>query len=88
MGTRRPPPQRYRLLYRKIFDDALGGLSHGLAAGADFAVRLAEVRSRAASLPGPGRDHGARGPALAMPMTRAVRPARSRSRSAGMVILR
>jgi hypothetical protein len=51
---RRPRPrERYRLLYLKVFQDALGGLSHGMALGTDSAWRLAEVRSRAASLPGP-----------------------------------
>src|SRR5512140_162350 len=49
----RAPRERYRLLYLKIFEDALGSSSHGMALGTDFAIRLAEVRSRAASLPGP-----------------------------------
>jgi hypothetical protein len=63
----RAPRERYRLLYRKIFDDALGGLSHGLAVGADFAVRLAQVRSRAASPPGPGEITALEAAALAKP---------------------
>ena len=50
----RAPRERYRLLYLKIFIDALGGLPHGMDA-VDLALRLAEVRSRAASLPGPGQ---------------------------------
>jgi transcriptional regulator with XRE-family HTH domain len=49
----RAPRERYRLLYLKVFEDALGGLSHGMALGADVAQQLAEVRSRAASLPKP-----------------------------------
>ena len=48
----RVPRERYRLLYVKIFADALGDLSQGMALGADAALRLAEVRSRAARLPG------------------------------------
>ena len=63
----RAPRERYRLLYLKIFDDALGSLSHGMAVGADFAVRLAEVRSRAASLPGPGEITALEAAALAKP---------------------
>jgi hypothetical protein len=48
----RAPRERYRLLYLQIFQGALGGL----ALGTDVALRLAEVRSRAASLPGPARS--------------------------------
>jgi hypothetical protein len=40
-------------LYLKVFRDALGDLSHGVALGAEFTMRLAEVCSLAASLPGP-----------------------------------
>ena len=50
---RRAPRERYRLLYLKIFTDALGGQPHGMEA-VNLALRVAEVRSRAASLPGPG----------------------------------
>ncbi len=70
----RAPRERYRLLYLKIFEDALGDLSRGMALGVDFAMRLAEVSSRAASLPGPGEIRALEGAALAMPretMTRA-----------------
>ena len=70
----RAPRERYRLLYLKIFQGALGGLSHGLALGTDLALRLAEIRSRAASLPGPGEITALEGAALAKPretMTRA-----------------
>jgi transcriptional regulator with XRE-family HTH domain len=63
----RAPRERYRLLYLKIFEDALGGLSQGLALGTDFALRLAEVRSRAASLPGPGEIRALEAAALAKP---------------------
>jgi hypothetical protein len=52
VGTRRPPPrERYRLLYLKVFQDALGGLSQGIALGTSFALRLAKVRSRTRNCP-------------------------------------
>jgi len=76
LTRRRPwqrPRERYRLLYLKVFKDALGGLPHGMDA-VDLAPRLAEVRSRAASLPGPGEIRALEGAARAMPretMTRA-----------------
>ena len=69
----RAPRERYRLLYLKVFTDALGGLPPGMDA-VDLALRLAEVRSRAASLPGPGQIRALEGAALATPrqtMTRA-----------------
>src|SRR5215469_15799701 len=50
----RAPRERYRLLYLKIFTDAARDLLPGMTLGVEFAMRLAEVRSRAASLPGPG----------------------------------
>jgi len=50
----RAPRERYRLLYLKIFEDILGGLPHGMDA-VDLATRLAQVRARAAGLPGPGQ---------------------------------
>jgi hypothetical protein len=62
----RAPRERYRLLYLKIFKDALGGLPHGMDA-VDLALRLAEVRSRAASLPGPGQIRALEATALAKP---------------------
>ena len=62
----RAPRERYRLLYLKVFEDALGGLPHGIDA-VDLALRLAEVRSRAASLPGPGQITALEGAALAKP---------------------
>ncbi len=69
----RAPRERYRLLHLKVFTDALGGLPHGMDA-VDLALRLAEVRSRAASLPGPGQIRALEAAALAKPgetMTRA-----------------
>jgi hypothetical protein len=62
----RAPRERYRLLYLKVFTGALGGLPHGMDA-MDLAMRLAEVRARAASLPGPGQIRALEGAALAKP---------------------
>ena len=62
----RAPRERYRLLYLKIFTDALGGLPHGMDA-VDLATRLAGVRSRAANLPGPGEIRALEAAALAKP---------------------
>jgi hypothetical protein len=63
----RAPRERYRLLYLKIFTDALGGLPHGMEAAVDLALRVAEVRSRAASLPGPGEIRMLEASALTRP---------------------
>ena len=63
----RVPRERYRLLYLKVFADTLGDLSRGMALGTDAALRLAEVRSRAARLPGPDEVKALEGAALAMP---------------------
>jgi len=63
----RAPRERYRLLYLKVFADIAGALSPGMAAGTEFAVRLAAVRSRAASLPGPGQIRALEAAALARP---------------------
>jgi transcriptional regulator with XRE-family HTH domain len=63
----RAPRERYRLLYLKIFTDTLGDLARGMALGTDAALRLAEVRSRAARLPGPGEIKALEGAALAKP---------------------
>jgi transcriptional regulator with XRE-family HTH domain len=63
----RAPRERYRLLYLQIFQGALGGLSHGMALGTDFALRLAEVRARAARLPGPGEIGALEAAVLAKP---------------------
>jgi hypothetical protein len=62
----RAPRERYRLLYLKIFTDMLSGLPHGIDA-VDLALRVAEVRSRAASLPGPGQIRALESAALAKP---------------------
>jgi hypothetical protein len=62
---KRAPRERYRLLYLKIFKDALGGLSQGMGLGAELAVRLAEARSRAAVLPGAGQIRALEASALA-----------------------
>ena len=62
----RAPRERYRLLYLKVFTDALGGLPHGMDA-VDLATRLVEVSSRAASLPGPGEIRRLETTALARP---------------------
>ena len=61
----RAPRERYRLLYLKVFED-LGGLPHGLDT-VDLALRLGEVRSRAASLPGPDEIRTLEAAALARP---------------------
>jgi hypothetical protein len=63
----RAPRERYRLLYLKVFEDTLGDLSHGMAVGADVAQRLAEVRSRAGRVPGPGEIMALEAAALAKP---------------------
>jgi len=63
----RAPRERYRLLYLKVFAGTLGDLSGGMALGADVALRLAEVRSRAARLPDPGEIEALEGAVLARP---------------------
>jgi transcriptional regulator with XRE-family HTH domain len=63
----RVPRERYRLLYRQIFGEGLGDLSQSMALGADFVLQLAEVRSRAARLPGPGEIRALEAAALAKP---------------------
>jgi transcriptional regulator with XRE-family HTH domain len=63
----RAPRERYRLLYLKIFEDALGDLPRGVGLGMDFALRLAEVRARAARLPGTGDIRTLEADALAKP---------------------
>src|SRR5262245_6323273 len=79
----RAPRERYRLLYLKIFTDMLGGLPHGSDA-VDLALRLAEVRSRAASLPGPGQIRALEAAALARPGA-AMKPAEIRALAAEAV---
>jgi transcriptional regulator with XRE-family HTH domain len=63
----RAPRERYRLLYLKVFTDMAGDLSPGMAYGTEFVMRLAEVRSRAASLPGPDQIRALEAAALAEP---------------------
>jgi transcriptional regulator with XRE-family HTH domain len=63
----RVPRERYRLLYRQIFGVGLGDLSQSMAMGADVVLRLAEVRSRAARLPGSGEIRALEAAALAKP---------------------
>jgi hypothetical protein len=63
----RAPRERYRLLYLKVFADIAGDLSPGVAVGTELAVRLAAVRARAASLPGPGQIRTLEAAALAKP---------------------
>jgi len=74
----RAPRERYRLLYLKVFQDMAGGLSPGAAFGAEFALRLAAVRSRAASLPGPDQVRALEAAALARPR-RTTTPAEIRA---------
>jgi transcriptional regulator with XRE-family HTH domain len=63
----RVPRERYQLLYLKVFEDMARDMSPGLALGAEFAIRLAAVRSRAASLPRPGEIRALEATALAKP---------------------
>ena len=63
----RAPRERYRLLYLKVFAGALDDLSRGMALGHDAALQLAEVRSRAARLPGLDEITALEGAALARP---------------------
>jgi len=81
----RAPRERYRLLYLKVFGDIAGDLSPGMAVGAEFAMRLAEVRSRAASLPGPGQIRVLEAAALAKPRE-TLTPAEIRALAAAAII--
>ena len=63
----RVPRERYRLLYRQIFAGVLGGVSQTMALGPDVTLRLAEVRSHAARLPGPDEIRALEAAALAKP---------------------
>ena len=63
----RAPRERYRLLYLKIFKDIAADLPPGMTVGVDVATRLAEVRSRAASLPAAGEISALEAAALAKP---------------------
>ena len=76
----RAPRERYRLLYLKIFEDIAREVSPGMALGADFAIRLAEVRSRAARLPAPEEIKALEAAALAKPRE-SMTPAEIRARA-------
>ncbi len=73
----RAPRERYRLLYLKVSNDIASGLSPGLAYGTQFAMRLAAVRSRAASMPGPHQIRALEAAALGKPR-RTMTPAEIR----------
>ena len=76
----RAPRERYRLLYLKVFEDIAREMSPGMPLGADFAIRLAEVRSRAARLPGPEEIRALEAAALAKPRG-SMTPAEIRARA-------
>ena len=80
----RVPRERYRLLYRQIFGGGLGDLSQGMALGADVALRLAEVRSRAARLPDPDEIRTLEAAALAKPR-KTMTPAEIRALAADSI---
>ena len=63
----RVPRERYRLLYRQIFGAGPGDLSQDMALGVEIVLRLAEVRARAARLPGPDQVRALEAAALARP---------------------
>ena len=77
----RAPRERYRLLYLKVFADLAGDLSPGLAVGTELVLRLAAVRARAASLPGPSQIRALEAAALAKP-SRTMTPAEIRALAA------
>ena len=80
----RVPRERYRLLYRQIFGSGLGDLSQGMVLGADVALRLAEVRSRAARLPDPDEIRTLEAAALAKPR-KTMTPAEIRALAAAAI---
>jgi transcriptional regulator with XRE-family HTH domain len=63
----RAPRERYRLLYLRIFQGDLGVLSRGMGLAVDVALQIAEVRARAALLPGAGEIKAIEASALAKP---------------------
>ena len=77
----RAPRERYRLLYLKVFEDIAGGMSHSMEFGVDLVMRLAAVRARAASLPGPDQVRTLEAAALATPR-RTMTPAGIRALAA------
>jgi hypothetical protein len=76
----RVPRERYRLLYLRVFEDIASGLP-GMAFSVDWVLRLAAVRSRAASLPGPDEVRALEAAALAKP-GRTMTPAEIRALAA------
>ena len=80
----RAPRERYRLLYLKVFADMAGDLAPGMAYGMEVAMRLAAVRSRAASLPGPDQIKALEAAALAKPR-KTMTPAEIRALSAAAI---
>jgi transcriptional regulator with XRE-family HTH domain len=77
----RAPRERYRLLYLKVFEDMAGGM----AAGADLVMRFAEIRSHAASLPGPDEIRTLEAAALAKPR-KTMTSAEIRARAAEAIV--
>ena len=63
----RAPRERYRLLYLKIFQGTLGELPRDTGPGVDVALRMAQVRARAAQLPGADEIRALEANALAKP---------------------
>ena len=80
----RAPRERYRLLYLRIFKDMLSDMPHGMGLATDLAIRLAEVRSRAARLPGSGEIKALEADALAQPR-KAMTPAEIRALAADAI---
>ena len=80
----RAPRERYRLLYLRIFQGDLGELSRGMALGMDVALRVAEVRARAARLPGAAEIRALEAGALAKPRS-AMTAAEIRALTADMI---
>ena len=81
----RAPRERYQLLYLKVFTDAAQDLSPGMTLGVEFAIRLAEVRSRAARLPGAGEIRALETAALAKPR-QTMTPAEIRALAAEAIV--
>ncbi len=63
----RAPRERYRLLYLKIFQGVLGDMSQGMELAVDVALRVGEIRARAARLPGAAEIRALEADALAKP---------------------
>ncbi len=63
----RAPRERYRLLYLKIFQGVLGDMSQGMELAVDAALRVGEIRARAARLPGAEEIRALEADALAKP---------------------